>query len=32
VGFIEDQLFKRDVPPDEVAAFFVEPIQGREAA
>jgi len=29
VDFIEDQLFKRDVPPDEVAAFFVEPIQGE---
>ncbi len=29
VDFIEDQHFKRNVPPDEVAAFFAEPIQGE---
>ncbi|MGC9016250.1 MAG: acetyl ornithine aminotransferase family protein [Conexivisphaera sp.] len=29
VDFIEDQLFRRHVPPDEVAAFFVEPVQGE---
>ena len=29
VTFIKDQLFKRTVPPDEVAAIFVEAIQGE---
>ena len=29
VSFIEDTLFKRTLPPDEVAAIFVEPIQGE---
>jgi 4-aminobutyrate aminotransferase len=29
VSFIEDVVFKRTVPPDEVAAIFVEPIQGE---
>ena len=29
VTFIRDQLFKRTVPPDEVAAIFVEPLQGE---
>lgn len=29
VRFIEDVLFKESVPPDEVAAIFVEPIQGE---
>src|SRR5213083_3021954 len=27
--FIEDKLFKTTVPPEEVAAIFVEPIQGE---
>ena len=27
--FIEDRLFKTTVPPEEVAAIFVEPIQGE---
>src|SRR5258708_23455140 len=26
--FIEDKLFKTSLPPEEVAAIFVEPIQG----
>jgi 4-aminobutyrate aminotransferase len=29
VSFIEETIFKRTVPPDEVAAIFVEPIQGE---
>lgn len=29
VKFIENQLFPRTVPPDRVAAIFVEPIQGE---
>jgi 4-aminobutyrate aminotransferase len=29
VSFLRDQLFKRTVPPDEVAAIFVEPLQGE---
>lgn len=29
VDYIEDTLFARSVPPDEVAAVFVEPIQGE---
>src|SRR6185295_14736776 len=29
VSYIRDQLFKRTVPPDEVAAIFVEPLQGE---
>jgi len=29
VSFIEDVVLKRTVPPDEVAAIFVEPIQGE---
>ena len=29
VSYIEKQLFKRTVPPDEVAAIFVEPLQGE---
>ncbi len=29
VQAIEDSLFKRTAPPDEVAAIFVEPIQGE---
>ncbi len=29
VDYIEDTLFKRLVPADEVAAFFVEPVQGE---
>lgn len=29
VDFIENTVFKRTVPPDEVAAIFVEPIQGE---
>lgn len=29
VTWIEDVLFRRDIPPDEVAAIFVEPIQGE---
>ena len=29
VSYIKDQLFKRTVPPDEVAAIFVEAIQGE---
>ena len=27
--FIEDKLFKTTLPPEEVAAIFVEPIQGE---
>ncbi len=27
--YIEDVIFKREVPPEEVAALFVEPIQGE---
>ena len=29
VAFIRDRLFKQTVPPDEVAAIFVEPLQGE---
>lgn len=29
VTYIRDHLFKRTVPPDEVAAIFVEPLQGE---
>lgn len=29
VAFIRDRLFKQTVPPDEVAAIFVEPMQGE---
>ncbi len=29
VRYIEDQIFKQIVPPDEVAAILVEPIQGE---
>lgn len=29
VSFIREQLFMRTVPPDEVAAIFVEPLQGE---
>ena len=29
IRFIEDQLFRCVVPPDEVAAIFVEPVQGE---
>ena len=29
VDFIENMLFKRTVPPEEVAAIFIEPIQGE---
>ncbi|MDH4100045.1 MAG: acetyl ornithine aminotransferase family protein [Nitrospirota bacterium] len=29
ITWIEDVLFRRDIPPDEVAAIFVEPIQGE---
>ncbi len=29
VKYISEQLFKRTVPPDEVAAIFVEPLQGE---
>ena len=29
VDYIEDQLFRKNVPPDEVAAFFFEPVQGE---
>ncbi|MBZ0282724.1 MAG: acetyl ornithine aminotransferase family protein [Anaerolineae bacterium] len=29
VDYITDVLFKRDVPPDSVAAIFLEPIQGE---
>ena len=29
VGEIEDTIFKRTAPPEEVAAIFVEPIQGE---
>lgn len=29
VTYIRDHLFKRTVPPDEVAAVFVEPLQGE---
>ncbi len=29
VAYIRDQLFTRTVPPDEVAAIFVEPLQGE---
>jgi len=29
VDFIEEWLFKKFVPPEEVAAFFIEPIQGE---
>ena len=29
VNWIEDTLFRTPLPPEEVAAFFVEPIQGE---
>ncbi|HLX64699.1 MAG TPA: acetyl ornithine aminotransferase family protein [Planctomycetota bacterium] len=29
VSYIREQLFKRTVPPDEVAAIFAEPLQGE---
>ena len=29
VDYIEDVLFARSIPPDEVAAIFVEPVQGE---
>ena len=29
VNFIEEVVFKKSVPPDDVAAIFVEPIQGE---
>ena len=29
LGYIEDWVFKKYVPPEEVAAFFIEPIQGE---
>ncbi len=29
ISYIEDHLFRRLVPPDEVAAMFVEPVQGE---
>lgn len=29
ITWIEEVLFRRDIPPDEVAAIFVEPIQGE---
>jgi 4-aminobutyrate aminotransferase len=29
IRFIEDQLFRSIVPPEEVAAIFVEPVQGE---
>jgi 4-aminobutyrate aminotransferase len=29
VDYIEDTLFSRSIPPDEVAAVFVEPVQGE---
>ncbi len=29
VSYIEDMLFARSIPPDEVAAIFVEPVQGE---
>ncbi|HJX22991.1 MAG TPA: acetyl ornithine aminotransferase family protein [Candidatus Bathyarchaeia archaeon] len=29
VSYIEDEIFKREVSPEEVAAIFVEPIQGE---
>jgi 4-aminobutyrate aminotransferase len=29
VSYLRDQLFTRTVPPDEVAAIFVEPLQGE---
>ncbi len=29
LDYIEDWVFKKYVPPDEVAAFFIEPIQGE---
>jgi len=29
IKYIEDQLFKKVLPPDEVAAIFIEPIQGE---
>jgi 4-aminobutyrate aminotransferase len=29
VAYIRDSLFKKTVPPDEVAAIFVEPLQGE---
>jgi 4-aminobutyrate aminotransferase len=29
VRWVEDTLFRTTVPPEEVAAIFVEPIQGE---
>lgn len=29
VSYIEEELFKKDIPPEEVCAFIVEPIQGE---
>jgi 4-aminobutyrate aminotransferase len=29
IDYIEEQLFDKYVPPEEVAAFFIEPIQGE---
>ncbi len=29
INFVEDVLFKRVIPPEEVAAIFVEPVQGE---
>ncbi|HEY3322468.1 MAG TPA: acetyl ornithine aminotransferase family protein [Planctomycetota bacterium] len=29
ISFIRDNMFKKTVPPDEVAAVFVEPLQGE---
>jgi len=29
VTYIEEELFKKDIPPEEVCAFIVEPIQGE---
>ncbi|MDP7555854.1 MAG: aminotransferase class III-fold pyridoxal phosphate-dependent enzyme, partial [Nitrospinota bacterium] len=29
ITYIEEELFKKDIPPDEVCAFIVEPIQGE---
>ncbi|MBW3581509.1 MAG: acetyl ornithine aminotransferase family protein [Euryarchaeota archaeon] len=29
IGYLEDFVFKTHLPPDEVAAFFTEPVQGE---
>ncbi|MEE9165079.1 MAG: acetyl ornithine aminotransferase family protein [Nitrospinota bacterium] len=29
ITYIEEELFKKDIPPEEVCAFIVEPIQGE---